>query len=773
MSSSSLTFSKISNYYHSGHFQDAEKEITQALQNIDCTQQQQRNHGNHDDIFSALPKLALKADQALCLFRSLRSSTNIKEQSDRNVIIQGALDAARKHNEEYMMALKDIVYHSISLDNRNTTATTINDGDIVETAMAIIMTSISGSWLYLHSNKQSIIMEEQSNVPASTARVLLQDGICLAAACCLGLTPEHSKMPLLLSFDCRGNPHMTWKEGLYILDGMLSSEHKCRVMEEHAIKEQWSIGLRQLHLSLTVVGLALDGAFQCPQDDDDDDDDDNDDEKEEMYHDRQPKKKKIKRCRYDTKMNEPSSSLNIQEYLVEALYHHRQGMHTHASRKKRNEYIQKAMDIEKGGIVCKIKTLFEATDFLLNNTNGELDHQAMQERLDVFMGPLSALSNTCQSVSCLLGCVYAKKRDYDKAMECFQRAWELKLVKDNRDYDNDDGGDIILNIAECFGQKGRIDLFLETLLYWIHTTTTKNANCHADHSVKPAAFRINHKVTNDQDSSKRRSSVLYRIFFAASKVEDWATCRVALDDLMQISVDNDFLPMAKLYTMIRQNVLPPLSDVHMEESLQECHNPLLAIGQRLYESEIIVHHFLYPPNQEQRQNATTMDQKIITQDLLLSALKKIENAQSLWKNLNINLPESNKRQIQSMIDNNLGIALLYNGRPLDAMPLFLSALQASQEEEYHLFPLYNLSLLLWIQEFKKEACKLYLTKRGYKDSLDKALQGQTRYLDLDLEKRLMDLEYAKTNENDKAANGSKMFLLLDICMMEYILKRKL
>lgn len=738
---------------------------------------------------------------------------------------EAALIAARKHNQEYMMALKHVVdslylvsrsFVTISNETNDSSRSSssssssrlekeqyrhdnINismDENRWQTSMAIIMTSISASWLYMHfitttkknndddDDDNSHQSEEYTNKRSSM--LLLQEGICLAACCLMGQTNPKS---------C----HMTWIEGLYILDLAVQSSHadanananananattlvscstKDRVCTTKTMKQQMGVVLRQLYHSLQVVGLISDPS--CPYDNDD----------MEMHSvsigytqdatfNNPPKRRK--KC--DEKII--MSQCNIQEYLVEALYHHRQG--THDSKQKQKQCIQKAMDVEKGGIALKFKTVLEAMDFL---ENGELldGKSTMKDGLDFMMESLIALSKTSRCILCLLGCVYAQQRDFNKAMECFERLLVL-LQEDDMDHVVVDveERDIVWNIAECFRQKGRMDLVLESLLYWIHLLE-KDVNCHLDHpTIKPAVFPItttatttttttttNNKVVSNKGQESKRWSVLYRIFFAASWVKDWSTCRVALDDLMQMSMD-DFLIVAKLYVMIEQNVHPPpFHHVKEESILQEGLDPLLEIGQLLYESEIILHHFLYPSKNEEISFDTSgiiMDHA--TQELSLSALKKMEKAQALWKNHKKHLPESTQRQIQSVMDNNLGIALVYNGRVLEAMPMFFSALKASQEDEYALFPLFNLSLLLWIQGFKKEACKLYLTKRGYKENLEKAVQGQTRYLELDLEKSLIDLEHAKTKENDKNTNnGNNMFLLLDICMMKYILKKK-
>lgn len=885
--SSSLLFSRISNYYHSGHFHDAQEEIQKALDNVEnckdeeededkdedkdeeihCKiqpQQQQRHHHQddktHDQIlqrnsqngvFLTLSKLALKADESLCQFRSLvattsssnspascsshaarRSAVGFVETAAANndgrisfMEQEEALRDARRYNGEYMAALQDVVcslYHrhhhvlksspagssssSSSSSSCFVQPETHCDHNMIskdiytwQTAMAIIMTSISASWLHLYwiqtdkndgddddDNNHDDDETESAvqNRTLSTAPLLLQDGIRLAA-CCLTLQNPKS---------C----HITWREGLCILD-MAGAAIKAVAAEGenvdgannsklHAlqiVREQMCIALRQLHHSLKVVGLVrVVSRVHDMQSQDDDNGQKGSCEDESIP----PKKKKKKRMMMMKQQQQQqkttsdemshgkiassslSSSLTVQEYLVEALYHH--GAQREDLKQKRNEYIQKAMDIEKGGVALKYKTLLKATDFLLDGTSCHKDGLL----LDSFMGPLRALSKTNQSALCLLGCVYAKQRDWDEAMECFQRAWELR---GNYEKTADlgctvDERDIVWNIAECFGQKGRNDLLLESLLYWIHMKDELGGDCHdvEQHSVKPAVFGINNnssRVTNHYKNGQEsmRLRVLYRIFFAASSVKDWDTCRVALEDLMALSVD-EFLPMAKLHVMIQQeNVRAPLplplaADDMQEESLQEWHDPLLWIGRQLYESEIILHHFLYPLENDEPS----------PQELSLSAVKKIEKVQSLWKYIKTHLPETTKRQIQSMIDNNLGIALVYNGRPLEAMSFFLSASKASQEEGYHLCPLYNLSLLLWIQGFKKEACKLYLTKRGYKDSFEKALQGQTKCLESDLNKSLIALEeYTKTNKHDKNINGEKMRLLLDICMMKYMLQK--
>jgi Tetratricopeptide repeat. len=877
--SSSLLFSKISNYYHSGHFHDAREEILNALDNVEnykeeeeekekeihCKiqpQQQQRHHHEDDKnhnkrfqrrsqngVFLTLSKLALKADESLCQFRSLvgTNSSHSRSSSIMNTICSSscsshaarrtacgtveteqeeveALRDARRCNHEYMAALQDVVcslyhHHHYVLKSSPAGSSSSSSSSFVQpethcdhnimisndiytwqTAMAIIMTSISASWLHLYwiqtdkdddddddnHDDDDDDDETESAVQkrtACTAALLLQDGICLAA-CCLTLQNPNS---------C----YMTWSEGLCILDmagasieaaavaaaaaegenvddgSFMTNNSKLHAMQ--TVREQMCIALRQLHHSLKVVGLVT--VVSRVDDIQSQEGNDDDGQKGSCEDESIPLKKKKKKNKQQKTTREEmlhdkiassslSSSLTIQEYLVEALYHHGKGREE--LKQKRNEYIQKAMDIEKGGVALKYKTLLEATDFLLDgkpvHNNGLLS--------DSFMGPLRALSKTNQSALCLLGCVYAKQRDWDEAMECFQRAWELR---GNYEKTADlgctvDERDIVWNIAECFGQKGRNDLLLESLLYWIHLKDELGGDCYdvEQHSVKPAVFGIynnSRRVTNNykNDQELMRLRVLYRIFFAASSVKDWDTCRVALEDLMALSVD-DFLPMAKLHVMIQQeNARAPLQ-LPLADDMQEWYDPLLWIGRQLYESEIILHHFLYPLENDEPS----------PQELSLSAVKKIEKVHSLWKCIKTHLPETTKRQIQSMIDNNLGIALVYNGRPLEAMPLFLNSSKASQEEDYHLCPLYNLSLLLWIQGFKKEACKLYLTKREYKDSFEKALQGQTKCLESDLKKCLIALEeYTKTNEHDKNTNGEKMCLLLDICMMKYMLQKKL
>lgn len=745
---SSLTLSKVSINYHSGRFKLTMDDINNAMVELKsetsptATAAAAARPIHVKSMFAALPQLALKADKAMCIYRSHATSSSIDE-----VIMQEQISIARDNNDEYMMALEGVICsmylslqsnqsviardagHNRVADVETDEDSMLIDSDRLQTAMAVITTAIASSWLHLQT--QGIAQQ------ISQASTKLRRGISLAACCFVAQNPKCFRL--------------TWMEGLSIIQRACSRAETSALYAPEV--ERMSLALRHLKHALSLVELTTaprstsgsQMAMMVKHTE-------KNAKKRQRGHESETSEKRIKSIELNCSLmnddfdSDDTSKLALQESIVNAMQHHVQG-----SRGNRDGCMRKAMGIESGGMAGKLKVLFEAIDFLDLTVE---DAKGFMDRSTDFIQSLSSLSTLSMPISCLLGCVYAKVESHDKALASF--ASVIQLHKDTQKGNLSDYKDAILNTAHCCIEKGDIDVALEVLLHWIDVEedTSKNPIENTDH-VQPCTVYID---SDKQLHSSKVLRVLYHIFFAASVTNDWDTCQSARDALGKLSTD-EILPLAKMFVNLER--LGPTERDTTEQFQSENAETLYSIGILMYQAESrllnLGQELSHVGNASARNNEESFPKEI---DQLLTRM---------WAKVKLKneIPVHLQNRIESCIYNNIGISSMSKGMPMEAMSNFLQAIKSLQDDNF--LPVFNLSLALWCQGSKQEACRLYLEKRGFKANLISAQQGEKESLSLDLDKAQIDLEAVKNRRKQPGSETEEEFLALDICMMKYIL----
>jgi tetratricopeptide (TPR) repeat protein len=737
----SLTLSKASINYHSGRFKHTADEIDNAIEELkdeipDATMQHVKR------IFAALPLLAFKADKSMCTFRSCISSPTSSSTTDETTLLE-TLSMARNDNAHYLMALQGCICSMDLTSNQshndaagrgitpdNGVRGLLMDRDRLHIAMAVIMAAISNSWLHL----QLIPGESQDNMKASTK---IKTGISLAACCFIAQNPKCFRP--------------TWMEGLNII-------HRAQARAKHnqlyaSEARRMSVALRHLNHALTLVDLSM--AFMSSTHNQVTHTKDSS-KKRQREHENAMAEKRLK----STKENKNSgndefsgnddSKLAMQEHLVKALQ-----CHLLDSKHDRDTSMQMAMDVEGSGVAGKLKVLFKALDFL------DLDMEDASRTIDCsadFIQSLSSLSATSTSMSFLLGCVYAKMESYDKALASFESA--MKLYKHSKDANHSDYKNLVHNTAHCCIQKGDIDVTLEVLLHWIDIeNSASNNTIENTNSVQPCRLFIDN---DKQSQTSKLLNVLYRTFFAASLMNDWETCQSAIDALAKLSTDGIILLAKKFVDLKRLDSNKGCYVQQEQEQEQEQYGEsVYTLGKSLYEAESRLLRL-------GRRSPTASSTGEAGTDEEHNMPKEMEQLlHSLWTKIKGDLLPPLRCKIESCIYNNIGVLTMSNGKPMEAIPHFLQAIKSLPNN--NLLPVYNLSLALWSQGSKQEACRVYMDERGRASNTLSVLQEEEKEsLSLDLEKAQIDLADVKDRKpEDRTA---KDFLAMDICMMKYLIE---
>ena len=729
----SLTLSKASINYHSGRFKHTADDIGNAIEELKNETLDAAPHGKI--IFAALPHLAFKADKSMCTFRSQIMSSPADEAT-----LQEQLSIASDENEQYLMALQGCIcslyLKSNHSDNKTAAQNTSPDTDVcgiliidrdrLQLAMAVIMTAISNSWLHLQQtqrNSQEIAM----------AGAKVQKGISLAACCFVAHNPK----------SCRP----TWMEGLNIIQRAQSRAENNTLYASEV--KRMTVALRHLNHALKLVDLLMASKSTTQNNQVSIVTHTKNRKKRQREHEVVMAQKHIKstnenkNLENDEYSSNDKSKLAMQEHLIKALRYHLQDL-----KQDRDKFMQMAMGIEDSGMTGKLKVIFQATDFL--DLNAEDASSAIYRATD-FIQSLSSLSATSTSMSFLLGCVYAKMQFYDKALASFESA--MRLYTHSNHANLSDYKDIVYNTAHCCIEKGDIDVALEVLLHWIDIEN--NASNHTSTSTDQAQPCLVCIDNDKQSQTSKLLSVLYRIFFAASLLNDWETCQSAIDALTKLSTD-EILLLANQFVDLERSVS---NGDNIEQEEGEDGESIYTLGKSLYQTELrLVRLGRQSSAASTSTGITGLDEEHIP--------KEMDRLLSIWTHIKSEIPLPLQNRIESCIYNNLGISSISNGKPLESIPHFLQAIKSLPSDNF--LPVFNLSLALWSQGSKHEACRLYLEKRGHKVNLLSAHQGEKESLSLDLEKAQIDLEDIK---NRKTGGGmEKDFLALDICMMKYALK---
>ena len=750
----SLTLTKATNHYHSERFNHAADLFTVAMEEIE-------GQSGHDDIFTALPRMALNADASLCRFRSSLGSS-----AADNGISQDLLLRARADNQLYICALEGVLCSLYLKSPRQEQSSKENeirnchlvDKDRLQTSMAILMAAVSGSWLYLHLNGS----EEHGKETKSIG--LLQRGMALAACSFVAQNPKVFRP--------------TWKEGMGIINTAMSKA-KSSPLYSKEVERMYDV-LRTVNHAVRLVGLQL-RQNSCV----------NEDQHEERQSVRTKKRERdsnvmasVKRPKLVTNdTNEESdhstsseekegvdittcsiedkSKLALQEHLTGAIYHHRRSRtdtdpsSCDASRKVRDECMRKALELQTltGGLTGKMKAFLYGTDLLLHRLADNTDDSYNTEQATC-NASLTALSSTSRAAASLLGCIYAKNKDYKKALCSFEaalRIHERDEKKDLPEYKN-----TISNIAQCFGMLGEPESLLEILLHW---TTLRNRNTSNTDMVHSVHLDL---CQETEALGSKDISVLYRLYFAATLTGDWETCRNAMGQIKLLSKDA-IIPIAEAFVALERGHPPDnILDAQVDQSLSD--NSIITMASSMYAAEALA-----------AQAITTANNSIL--DVILVKEKTAETL-LLWTKLKSCILTKPGDAIESCIWNNYGIALAVSGRPTEGMSYFLKASKASHDSGESLvcsLPIFNLSLILWREGSKLEACKLYLQNRGYKSNLVAALQGNAACLTSDLDQALIDYN-GSTKDVDIRNDISKKYEVeckaLDISMLQYVLKER-
>lgn len=662
------------------------------------------------EAFVGLSCYAIKADQAMCSFRSVAVVQKHKEGDIDN--FKTRLSMAKEANDKYMEALEKATWSIFSESSMNPAITFMNAStsmvigkDRLQTAMSIIMTSVSMSWLILH---------DSSDDNVNKARKSLYEGISLAATCFRHQNPKFRP---------------TWREGLYIIESVLDECSKVGELVHDVDTNRLNNALSKWQHAVNVIHRG--------------------ENKPEQNEHHIPMCTNTKRVRtlgtgvecngvkrrrisntetedatnkYDESTlfanNESDSAL--QEAVLRALYCHSQGF---GKKEERDRHIQDAINIQKGGMAQRLEGIFQTLDFLsCKNAVSEQDFEELKKKL-------TSLSLRSIDIAMLFASLLGKVGMVDDALDIFEGI--LKLGSDC------DGNldKVISNLSHCFLAKGELELAREISLYYL-TKIGNDPNASINENAKLSL--IHQHLDSSSENDKK---ILWTLLYIACLTCDLATCKTCIDRLKDecsdpiISIMSYFVDIQLGEGQMRGNIEDILMKDKEDLSLQ-------GLGMILHKATDIIGKALRAKKTE------NMD--------LEEASKILTKARSVWDRIQNDVRDECKGVIEACIYNNLAIVhFMKKNRDL-AYSYFLTSLRSlPKNQSIYNQPRFNIALAFWSEGKKDEACKVLMS------SFDKS-EHDNQSLRLKIEGSELDLE----------AGMSISHSALTICALKHVLNSK-
>jgi tetratricopeptide (TPR) repeat protein len=732
----------------------------------------------------SLSSMALKADESLCTFRSAleSASSNANADSDSTSDCKSdgkkscveLLKGARRDNEIYLLELQGVIqslcmdmdtnhmdaYADVHHNTRNRTCTPRTEGKSdsnsstptvsidqqkLQLSMAVLMATVTRSWLYLHTST-SAVHPFQHELSATN---ILKRGIALA--CC----PFVSQNPATFS--------PTWNEAMSILQNALSNAMKMSTLYRTEAERLQNalrvfrnaarvVGLRGHHVGSSSSSQDANGGFRIVMDS-------CTGMKNTTYgsisrsaehnhsgqdpanpaggglkidHVRQTSNKRGRATEVEVSAtngqakkskvairgggalvvlsqskhkNEDRSKLALQEHLVKALYHHRNAdVHNSNSateRRERDKCMQRALEIEKNGIAQKLNVFFQAIDLLqssrvvqqskhIGNGHANLAKRTARTFTKEMIQYLTALSSASATSASLLGCIHAKSKYYGKALECFERALTKQQQTPSGMNSHEGRRHVISNVAQCFGMLQDPETLLELLLHWISLykdgDDDNDGRCleaiAENVTVHPLCLGLN----EDSESFGHGRSGMRTKMSVLHRLYHAAT--------LVKDWDTCHSALSELKEISNDSLIP-IAEAFVELETGNCSKSY----------KLMIRHKAVEPMQQEWEgdSFTSLAFLMYEADALVAqalmqdgdsddgnvdadsrvAKANISEAHRIWNKIKSNASSLGRDTdaIEGCFWNNYGMTLIMNGRPTEAMSCFLKAMKAFESRD--------------------------------------------------------------------------------------------
>lgn len=660
--------------------------------------------------FVGLSHHAMKADQAICSFRSVAAVQKHKEGDGDN--FKTRLSMAKEGNAKYMEALEKATWSIFSESSMNHAITFMNAStsmvigkDRLQTAMSIILTSVSMSWLILHDSSDDNVKK---------ARKSLYEGISLAATCFRHQNPKFRP---------------TWREGLYIIERVLDECSKVGKLVHNMDTHRLMSAISKWKHAVNVINLGEDKS-----------------EQNEHHIPMGTNTKRVKTLGTDVECNgvkrrrisstETEDATNIydestllannesdsvlQEAVVRALSCHSQGF---GKKEERDRHIQDAINVQKGGMAQRLESIFQTLDFLSSKS------AASQEDFGKLKKKLTSLSLRSVDIAMLFACLLGKVGMVDDALDVFEGV--LK-------FDSGCDGNLdkaITSLSHCLLAKGELELAREISLYYL-TKIGNNPNASINENSN---LSLTHQHLDS--SSEKDKKILLTLLFVACLTCDLATCKTCIDRLKEecsdpiISLMSYFVDIQLGEGQMHENIEETLMKDKGNFSLQD-------LGIILHKATDII--------------GKALRSKTTKNIDLEKASEILTKARSIWDRIKNEAKDECRGMIEACIYNNLAIVhFLKKNRDL-AFSYFLTSLRAlPRNQSIYNQPRFNIALAFWSKGKKDEACKILMS------SFDKS-EHDSQSLRLKIEGSELDLE----------AGMCVSHSTLNICALKHVLSSK-
>lgn len=449
-------------HYHANRFSLASDAFLATLNTLNDSEESpssSSSRASDRDIFNLLSRVALKADQALCLFRSHMSRFN----SDNAEEAVSLLLKAREANEEYLNTLEEVVdsfeenvdfedlNYSLQDENSVTNQFYIVSKIRVDVSLALLMTGVSGLWLNLHNIHNTARTESETD-SKQRAKLILCKAIRVSG-CCFLKRDDMSYMP-------------TWNESLVIIHRLLGGS-KLEYVDKGTYniwleeKQRIVSALRSVRHALMIVDLCSSEYNTVVSR-----------KRKRMETSSGSKSQKLKSGRKssienhdiinfdqgesweesDDEEEDYESSSGIQQLLTKALWHQSQLRYYFVTksnnnesfdfhRKNRNMFIERALELDQSSMATQISLFISMLDTLMfDEQTGSTDNLSKWTNI---ISKIEAMSSPSHSVLSLLGCIYtAKCSDAQKGLDIFHK------VLQNHGNREGDVGKCLLHVYE-------------------------------------------------------------------------------------------------------------------------------------------------------------------------------------------------------------------------------------------------------------------------------------------------------------------------------------
>lgn len=380
------------------------------------------------------------------------------------------------------------------------------------------------------------------------------------------------------------------------------------------------------------------------------------------------------------------------------------------------------------GYAWKVRHCLHGLEIVSNPQVPGIDEQKKKASLDAL--ELLASSSSSQFACDLLGCIYAQRNGYSRAMEKFQLSLDFgEKGRTSSDEEMDTGlvqRRTILNTAICFLSMGEADAPLELLLHLWQSVEHQHASVEVPVPMALLLSSSSHEMKKSAQSESNQimqNQLLWQLFHASSIAQDWSTCLSSTEELIQGKLYNQqHHSIAHVFALLQcrrsgaakdtiRTLIPKLSN-------QEQY---LRVVAELYHADALLLN-----NQSNTNGNNNFDEEVDPFDCTHRATSALQNcAQN-------NSSNESFREIQVTVYNDQGIALLMKDDSVGALHCFREAaklIPSSCPLSWLTLPTYfNLSLLLLRDGYAEESAKTWLNARGYFPTWQAATKGDNEAL---------------------------------------------